>query len=252
MPKKFLQRFMPDPHKIREIESLKFLGDKLHRPNLWHLNRRSVANAFACGLFAMYTPPLPWQMIIAAILAISFNANLPIAVALVWITNPVTWIPMYYFAYWVGALLLGKEIFAFSTFSHLFSFETAWELGAPLLLGCGVLMVAGAVLGYFGVHALWRRHVLKRWEERRLRRQGIIIEHKPNPVLQALEVLVEKIQAAWISPACVEARAKLIFLTQEGMARAKPILCDFAELGLRWLRQMREKLAEARSQEPKV
>jgi len=181
MPKKILQRFMPDPHKIREIESLKFLGDKLHRPNLWHLNRRSVANAFACGMFAMYTPPLPWQMIIAAILAIFFNANLPISVALVWITNPITWIPMYYFAYWVGALLMGKEIFAFSTFSHLFSFETAWELGAPLLLGCGVLMAAGAVVGYFGVHTLWRRHVLKRWEERKLRRQGILVAHKPNP-----------------------------------------------------------------------
>jgi uncharacterized protein (DUF2062 family) len=252
MPKKFFQRYLPDPRKIREIESLKFLGDKLHRPNLWHINRRSVANAFACGLFAMYTPPLPWQMIIAAILAIYFNANLPIAVALVWITNPITWIPMYYFAYWVGALLMGKETFTFLTFSQLFSFETAWELGAPFLLGCGILMVAGAALGYFGVHALWRLHVLKRWEERKLRRQGIVVERKPNPVLQTLDVLVEKIQAAWTSPACIEARAQIVPLLKQGAEQAIRLSRQLAELALRGLDQAREKLAAWRSRKPGV
>lgn len=252
MPKKFLKRYLPDPHKIREIESLKFLGDKLHRPNLWHLNRRSVANAMACGLFAMYTPPLPWQMIIAAILAIYFNANLPIAVALVWITNPLTWIPMYYFAYWVGALLMGKEIFAFSTFSHLFSFETAWELGAPLLLGCGVLMVTGAVVGYFGSHALWRRHVLKRWEERKLRRQGIVVEHKPNPVFEAVTVALHYLHGVWTSPAGVEARARLATLVRQAKEKALPLFRQGSERALGWLRQMQQKLAEKRSRENKV
>lgn len=250
MPKKFFQRYMPDMQKIREIQSLKFLGDKLHQPNLWHLNRRSVANAFACGLFAMYTPPLPWQMIIAAILAIYFNANLPISVTLVWITNPITWIPMYYFAYWVGALLMGKEIFTFSTFSHLFSFETAWELGAPFLLGCGVLMLAGAALGYFGTHALWRWWVLKRWEERKLRRQGIIIEHRRNPVLQMLATLAARIQSAWNSPACIEARARLVPLLRAWTERAAQVLCELSGQALRWLRETQKKLAAARSQDP--
>jgi hypothetical protein len=159
---------------------------------------------------------------------------------------------MYYFAYWVGSLLMGKEIFEFSTFSHLFSFETAWELGAPLLLGCGVLMVAGAVAGYFGVHAWWRGHVRKRWEERRLRRQGIIVEHKPNPVLQALEAFGEKIRTIWTSPACVEGRAKLVSATREGMERATPVLRDFAERVLRWACKMRDRAAEMWSRETKA
>ena len=109
---------MPHPGKIREIKSLEFLGDKLHRPNLWHLNRRSVSLAFAIGLWAMYTPPLPWQMVIAAIGAIYFNANLPIAVSLVWITNPVTWIPLYYAAYKVGSITLGQKSFDFTQFGN--------------------------------------------------------------------------------------------------------------------------------------
>lgn len=169
MPKKFLKRYLPDPKKIREIKALDFLGDKLHSPNLWHLNRRSVSRAFAIGLWAMYTPPLPWQQVIAAIGAIYFNANLPIAVALVWITNPLTWAPMYYFAYEVGAYALGSPTFSFDQFSELFSIEKALELGAPLLIGCLILMHIGAVLGYFGIQYLWRRSVLHQMELRKFR-----------------------------------------------------------------------------------
>ena len=160
MSKKLLLRFTPDREKIKGIKALEFLGEKLHRPNLWHLNRRSVSLAFAVGFWAMYTPPLPFQMVIAAVLAIYFNANLPISVALVWITNPVTWLPMYYTAYKVGAFALGQGSFEFEQFSQLFSIEKVLELGTPLLLGCFILMNVGAVVGYFGAQFLWRRAVL--------------------------------------------------------------------------------------------
>jgi len=169
MSKKLLLRFTPDREKIKGIKALEFLGEKLHRPNLWHLNRRSVSLAFAVGFWAMYTPPLPFQMVIAAVLAIYFNANLPISVALVWITNPVTWLPMYYAAYKVGALALGQGSFEFDQFSQLFSIEKVLELGTPLLLGCFILMNMGAVAGYFGVQFLWRRTVLHKMVLRKYR-----------------------------------------------------------------------------------
>ena len=169
MSKKLLLRFTPDREKIKGIKALEFLGEKLHRPNLWHLNRRSVSLAFAVGFWAMYTPPLPFQMVIAAVLAIYFNANLPISVALVWITNPVTWLPMYYTAYKVGAFALGQGSFEFEQFSQLFSIQKVLELGAPLLLGCFILMNVGAVVGYFGAQFLWRRAVLHKMLLRKYR-----------------------------------------------------------------------------------
>jgi uncharacterized protein (DUF2062 family) len=173
MPKAFLKRYLPDRHKIGEIKALHFLGEKLHRPNLWHLNRRSVSRAFAIGFWAMYTPPLPWQQVIAAVLAIYFDANLPLAVALVWITNPLTWAPMYYAAYWVGTLVMGQPSFDFTEFSAFFTIERVWELGAPFLVGCFTLMNIGGLLGYFGIRFLWRRSVLHQWELRKVRRTGL-------------------------------------------------------------------------------
>lgn len=166
---KRLRHYLPDPARIREIKSLQFLGDRIYSPNLWYLNRHSVARAFAVGLWAMYTPPLPWQQIIAAIGAIYFGANLPIAVALVWITNPLTWLPMYYIAYEVGAIALGSETFSFQQFSQLFDIEKAITLGAPFLVGCFILMNVGAIIGYFGVQWLWIKTVREAASFRRLR-----------------------------------------------------------------------------------
>lgn len=166
---KSLKRLMPDPDRIRNIQSLRFLGQRIYSPNLWHFNRQSVARAFAVGLWAMYTPPLPIQQVIAAVGAIYFGANLPIAVALVWITNPLTWLPMYYFAYEVGALALGSEPFSFEQFSARFDINQALSFGAPLLLGCLILMHVGALAGYFAVQALWIRSVREAAQSRRLR-----------------------------------------------------------------------------------
>lgn len=166
---KSLKRWVPDPSRIREIKALRFLGTRIYSPNLWHFNRKSVSRAFAVGLWAMYTPPLPWQQVIAALGAIYFGANLPIAVALVWITNPLTWMPMYYFAYEVGAIAIGSRTFSFDEFSKVFDIETALSLGAPLLVGCLILMHLGALLGYFGVQWLWIRSVRESLNIRRLR-----------------------------------------------------------------------------------
>lgn len=86
MPRKFIKRFMPDHDVIKRQKALRVFGNVLYNPNLWCLNRRSAAGAFAVGLFMAFVP-LPSQMIMAAGLAIVLGVNLPLSIALVWITN---------------------------------------------------------------------------------------------------------------------------------------------------------------------
>ena len=96
MPKKIIKRMMPDHQTIKENKYLKIFGNLLHNANLWHLNRHSVAKAFAVGLFFAFIP-VPFQMVLAAGLAIIVHANLPLSIALVWITNPLT-MPFIFYA----------------------------------------------------------------------------------------------------------------------------------------------------------
>ncbi len=162
MPRRFFKRFAPSRDKIKEHKHLKIFGELLHDPNLWHMNRRSVSGAFAVGLFIAWVP-LPIQMILAAAAAIYFRTNLPISVALVWVTNPITVPPMFYFAYMVGTWVIGApaEDFAFALSYEWLSNElaTSWK---PLLVGCFLLSIISSVIGYVTVSQFWVYAVLKR------------------------------------------------------------------------------------------
>ncbi len=64
-----------------------------HHRSLWRINCDSVSRGVAIGLFAAAIPLMPFQMVIAAFLAIIIRANLPISVAVSWISNPFTLVP---------------------------------------------------------------------------------------------------------------------------------------------------------------
>jgi uncharacterized protein len=177
MAKEFIQkiihRFIPDLEVIKRHKNLQFLGEKLHEPNLWHLNRRSVAKAFAVGLFFAWIPS-PTQMAMAAIAAIYFKANIPISVALVWITNPITMPPLFYFAYLVGLKILNSPPAIFSVDAVL-----SGEILLPFLTGCLIVGTVCASLGYFGMDYFWRYHVEKKWAARIENRQRKPVEKNP-------------------------------------------------------------------------
>jgi uncharacterized protein (DUF2062 family) len=169
MPKKFIKRFMPEHKVIREHKHLRIFGSLLHDPNLFHLNRRSVAGAFAVGLFCAWVPT-PFQMVLAAALAIPLRVNLPISVALVWISNPLTMPPLFYFAYTLGTWILGipERNFHFEmSFEWLGSgLEAIWQ---PFLLGCLVMGISSSLLGYLGMRLLWRISIIRKIRKKNLR-----------------------------------------------------------------------------------
>jgi uncharacterized protein (DUF2062 family) len=167
MPKKIIKRLMPDHHSIKNNKHLQIFGNLLHNANLWHLNRRSVSKAFAVGLFCAFMP-IPFQMVLAAGIAILVNANLPLSIALVWITNPLTMPAIFYACYLVGAWAINAP-------EQEFSFEPSFggimdslsTIGPSFLLGCFICATLFAILGYFSINGIWRIAVVKEWNKRR-------------------------------------------------------------------------------------
>lgn len=161
MPKRLFRKYLPSPERIRANKSLSFLGSVLADPNLWHINRHSLAGAAFVGVFTAFLP-IPMQMVVAAILAVRFKCNLPLSVILVWITNPLTIAPVFYFTYKVGAALLGMP-------AHVPNPVTfSWLIGQlpPLWLGsllCGVLL---GVTAWGAVKLAWRLAVARKWQQR--------------------------------------------------------------------------------------
>ena len=170
MPKRIIKRYLPDPQKIRDHKHLRLFGQLLHEPNLWHLNRRSVSGSFSVGLFITFIP-VPFHMILAAAAAIIWRVNLPLSVTLVWINNPVTMPPFFYFAYKLGARILGTSLNEKITFDLSFQWiiDQLTVIWQPFLLGCLVLGTVNAVLGNVAVRLLWRLHVVRYLRRKRLK-----------------------------------------------------------------------------------
>jgi uncharacterized protein (DUF2062 family) len=106
-------------------------------------------------------------MVVAAFLAISFHAYLPLSIALVWLTNPLTMPVIFYLCYEFGNFLLNMP-------TQHFAFEVSWSwlidslqtVGVPFLTGCLVAGVLTSSLAAFLMHHGWRFQVARRWHRR--------------------------------------------------------------------------------------
>src|SRR5262245_16848264 len=106
MHSKFLRRHLPDRDSIRDNKWFAWMGDWLHHPRLWALNRDGIAGGVAIGLFAGLVPG-PLQMLTAILLCVPLKRNIPVALVTTFYTNPLTIAPLYLLAYAYGSLLLG-------------------------------------------------------------------------------------------------------------------------------------------------
>ena len=170
---KWIRKYLPTAQTIREQRSLGFVRHLLLKPELWHLHRRSASGAVFIGLFCAFLPVPVGQMVVAGLLAVFTRCNVPIAIALVWVTNPITFAPFYYFAYKLGAWLLGIE-------PAQIEWELSWQwLGErltqiwwPLTLGCLTCGWVSGLTGAVVARLLWRIHAVRRWRQRRVRRRA--------------------------------------------------------------------------------
>lgn len=67
-----------------------------------------IALGVAIGCFLAWTPTIGLQMVLVVLLAAMLRANKLVGVPFVWISNPLTIIPIYYPNYWLGCKLSGS------------------------------------------------------------------------------------------------------------------------------------------------
>ena len=174
---KRLRKYLPDHRVVRDNRWLAPFGGTLLHPRLWHLNRRSGAGGIAVGLFCGLIPG-PFQMLGAAICAVLFRVNLPLALITTLYTNPLTIVPLYFVAFALGRAVLGEPNGgAFSAppgygpagLLAWIKALTAWMmgLGEPLALGLLLLASLLAFTGYVATRLAWRIYLIRQWHKRK-------------------------------------------------------------------------------------
>lgn len=177
----FFKRFLPDPDRLANTWGLRWLGPALKHPRLWHFSRRGIAVGLGLGIFFGLLIPIA-QIPFSAAFAVLLRANVPTAVASTLVTNPVTFGPIYYLAYQVGATLLGEDaapppLPGAAAGEEGADQESIWDkisgLGKPLLLGLGIFAALGGLGGYLLVSWIWRLKIWWAWRQRVRRRRMV-------------------------------------------------------------------------------
>ena len=173
--RRHLKKYLPDPSAVSDNRWLRPFQTTLLHPRLWHLNRHSAAGAVATGL-ACGLIPGPFQMLGAALCAVLFRVNLPLAMFVTLYTNPLTIVPLYLLAYQIGRLVtnepngfLPPPDFALDAPLAWMTAMGHWMLGVGRPLGIGLALLAGALalLGYLSVKAAWRAYLIAAWRRRK-------------------------------------------------------------------------------------
>lgn len=170
MPRRFFRRISAEfPQEDKYPWYLRPFQVLLRHPTFFSVSRRSVAGALWLGLFIALLP-IPAQTILAPLAAILFRVNLPIAFAAVWITNPITWVPVYFFEYRLGLLILDLA-------AEPFTIELSWRwimedlprYWRALFLGSLVTATVVASTAYVFLSVAWRVAVNVRYRRRQRR-----------------------------------------------------------------------------------
>lgn len=166
MPRRFLKKILPDRHSLAQRWFMRPFATTLRDPVYWTAHRRGVVRGFALGLFICFIP-IPGHIFVGPFAAIALRANVPITLVTLFLVNPLTIVPTFFAAYWVGAHLIGAQLVPFH-----FAFSWDWvqthlaQIWKPFLLGCLVLGVSAAALGYLLLSLIWRFQVTHRYQNR--------------------------------------------------------------------------------------
>jgi hypothetical protein len=138
------------------------LLDKIRRIIDIKESPHAIALAFSVGIFIGMSPLFGFHTILGIILAWMFSLNKFVTIVGVYITNPWTIVPIYTFATWLGAKVLGiDQILPDINWSNIGFSELLHDF-EPVLpsfaLGTIMLGIVSSALAYLLLYAAIVRH----------------------------------------------------------------------------------------------
>ena len=130
------------------------------------INRRMITKGIAVGLFWGFVP-MPMQMLAVMALTPFMRFNVPIAISMVWLSNPFTMPPMYYMEYLTGNFILGKEGIDNIELSMEWFSAHIGEIFIPLYVGSAFYSIVVTTIVYISLNWFW---ILSVKEERKKRK----------------------------------------------------------------------------------
>ncbi len=117
---------------------------------------QKIALSFAVGVFVGMSPFLGLHTILGIAAAWLFRLNKFVTIGGVYITNPWTIVPIYTFATWFGAKLLGiKQIIPsinWNDISLTYLIVKMRHLLLPFVIGTTLIGLVSALVGYFIIY----------------------------------------------------------------------------------------------------
>ena len=176
LPNTFLSDKNKTYSKLKKINYPGFRRIRLTYLRLLRLRGKpkTIATGLAVGIFSGCFPFFGLQTLLAIAFAIVFRGSKVAAVAATWISNPVTYVPIFIFNYKVGKFLLGIQdsLILPLDMDSLSSLATFKELGSSfilaLLTGCFVVGLITSCITYFYSLAF-----LERWRKRKQRQVNV-------------------------------------------------------------------------------
>jgi uncharacterized protein (DUF2062 family) len=130
------------------------------------INRRMVTRGVAVGLFWGFIP-MPMQMLAVMATTPFLRFNVPIAISMVWLSNPITMPPMYYMEYLTGNFLLGREGIKDIELSMSWFTENFDDILVPLYVGTAFYSIVVTGIVYVVLNRLWVSSVHSEKQERK-------------------------------------------------------------------------------------
>lgn len=160
---RWVGRNMPTRESMEQNRFIRPFAARVLRSDLWRFTRRSVPRGVALGVLVGVILPIA-QIFGAALLALPFRANVPVAALTTFITNPFTTPLLWVAAYHVGSFILRVDASTFgqpvATALNQPHVETwmEWLTGAASITAFGlvVLAIVMAAVGYVASAIGWR------------------------------------------------------------------------------------------------